>query len=38
MAKHTGLEKIGSLESVLADSAIRPAHRFRLKALETLGF
>jgi hypothetical protein len=32
------LENIGSPESVLADLARGPAHRFLLKALEMLGF
>jgi hypothetical protein len=38
MAKHTGLEKVGSPESVLPVLALRRAHSFLLKALETLGF
>ena len=38
MAKHTGSENVGSPESDLADLTRRPAHRFPLKATETLAF
>jgi hypothetical protein len=38
MAKHTGLENIGSPESVFRILPRGPAHRFQPKAMEMLGF